>query len=59
MPETQLNCPQELGAGDDQGRGQPTATLFISNGEAAQLGKAGRQEQEDPLSLSFFFSYGK
>lgn len=59
MPETQLNCPQELGAGDDQGK-RPVCshTPHPQVQRAAQHGKAGMQE--GPLLLSFFYNfYGK
>lgn len=42
MPETQLNCPQELGGGNAMGRGQPAASLFISK----LRGQPGTERQE-------------
>lgn len=50
MPETQLNCPQELGGGDAMGSGQSAALLFISK----LRGQLGTERQECRKARSCF-----
>lgn len=50
MPETQLNCPQELGGGDAMGSGQSAALLLISK----LRGQLGTERQECRKARSCF-----